>query len=264
MNSCYIQGNPSSCALITRDIAGSIYGNPGEVHNIAAQTRNFLGGLETEGFDFGANYRMDTADWGSFLFRWDRSYVAYFGDVGQPEIGQINRDGDISAGNLIGRLPSGSSQGAPRHRLRSNLATTWDINEFSFTATVEYRSKVRESCNNVVNTANALAARLGTEFLELRNLCSDPGFAQTQYSFRPGTNEIVTSYALSPQNKLGGVTYTHLQGSWNAPWDGKISAAVRNLFDKDPPFSSDAFANSFDAQYLIPGRYFYASYEQRF
>ena len=63
---------------------------------------------------------------------------------------------------------------------------------------------------------------------------------------------------------LGGTTYTHLQGTWTAPWDGKVTLGVRNLFDKQPPFSSDAFANSFDAQYLIPGRFFYLNYQQTF
>lgn len=263
LNQCYIFGLQNSCALITRDITGAIYGNPGEVDDIRATTRNFLGGLETEGFDFGANYRFDLDDWGSFLVRWDSTYVSYYGDVGKPSRNTVNRDGDITLGNLIGRLPSGSSAGAPRHRLRSQLATNWTYGDFSTTLTFEYRSRVRESCNNVFNTATALG-NVNSSFLALREMCSDPNYLVDVASFRPGTTELVFTPTRTPVNMLGGVTYTHLQTTWSAPWNAKITAGARNLFDKDPPFSSDAFANSFDAQYLIPGRFYYLSYQQNF
>lgn len=263
INECYLQANAGSCALITRDTAGAVNGNPGEIASIIAQNRNFIGGLETEGFDFGASYRFETANWGLFQLRLDNTYVSYFGDVGMPERGELNGDGRISSGNVVGTLPSGSSAGAPRHRLRSNLTTTWQYGDFTASATVEYRSRVRESCNNVYNTANALAA-IDPSYLDLVNLCSDPDRFIQDYQFVPGTTNVIGFNARRPANMLGGTTYTHVQGVWAAPWNAKITLGVRNLFDKQPPFSSDAFANSFDAQYLVPGRFLYMNYHQSF
>ena len=263
LTGCFSELNPARCALITRDATGAVNGNIGEISNIDSRNLNFKGGLETEGIDFGGSYSFDTESWGNFSSRLDNTYVSYFGDVGKPNRGEVNSDGDISAGNVVGQLPSGSSAGAPRHRLRSQLANTWTMGQFSASLTFEYRSRVQESCNNVNNTALALVGRIPGA-AELRNLCSDPTRFVNVFSFRPGTTEVVATGASQPRNQLGGTTYTHLQGAWAAPWDANISVGVRNLFDKQPPFSSDAFANSYDAQYLIPGRYFYATYQQRF
>ncbi len=200
---------------------------------------------------------------GKFVTRLDSTYVSYFGDVDKPNNGEVNSDGDISAGNVVGTLPAGSSGGAVRHRLRSNLANTWIYGDFSVTASLEYRSRINESCNNVFNTATNLGAR-DPSFLALRSLCSDPNRNILVYSFTPGTRDVVSRAGARPRNQLGGVTYTHLQGSWSAPWNATVSLGARNIFDKKPPFSSDAFANSFDAQYLVPGRFFYVNYVQKF
>lgn len=263
LNGCYLNLNPARCTLITRDRTGAVNGNIGEISNIDSRNQNFKGGLETEGFDFGGGYKFDTENWGKFVTRLDSTYITYFGDVGKPNNGEVNGDGDISSGNLVGTLPAGSSGGAVRHRLRSNLANTWTYGDFSVTATMEYRSRVNESCNNVFNTATNLGAR-NSQFLALKDLCSNPNRNVLGYSFIPGTNTVRTGAIAAPRNQLGGVTYTHLQGSWNASWDATVSLGVRNLFDKQPPFSSDAFANSYDAQYLIPGRFFYMNYVQKF
>ena len=137
------------------------------------------------------------------------------------------------------------------------------MGDFTVSGTVEYRSRVRETCNNVFNTATALG-NVDPAFRDLINLCSDPNRVIDVYRFRTGTNEIEAVPTRVPSNMLGGTTYTHLQGTWAAPWSAKISVGVRNLFDKQPPFSSDSFANSYDAQYLIPGRFYYLNYEQTF
>ncbi len=263
LEGCYVQLNPDRCAQITRDRTGAVNGNIGEISGIISLNKNFRGGLETEGFDFGGGYRFETENWGKFVTRLDSTYVSYFGDVGKPNNGEVNSDGDISAGNLVGTLPAGSSGGAVRHRLRSNLANTWTYGDFSVTASLEYRSRVQESCNNVFNTATNLTPR-DPAFAALKDLCSDPSRNVLVYSFRPGTREVVATAAGRPRNQLGGVTYTHLQGSWSAPWDATVTLGARNLFDKKPPFSSDSFANSFDAQYLVPGRFFYVNYVQKF
>ncbi|MEF3082782.1 TonB-dependent receptor [Luteimonas sp. SMYT11W] len=263
LNECYYQLNQNSCALITRDTTGAVNGNPGEVSAIMAQNTNFVGGLETEGFDFGAAYRFETSSLGQFQLRMDSTYVTYYGDVGQPERGTLNGDGRISSGNVVGQVASGSSTGAPRHRLRSSLTTSWQYADFNASVTLEYRSRVRESCTNFRSTALALGA-VDPQFLDLVNMCTDPNLIIDQYEFVPGSSNVVGVPRITPINYLGGTTYTHIQAGWKAPWNAKITAGVRNLFDKDPPLSSNAFANTFDAQYLIPGRFIYLNYQQTF
>lgn len=261
---CHVGGIQERCDAITRDLTGAIFGNPGEVADIRSLNENFKGGLETEGFDFGLGYRMDTG-FGRFDTRWDNTYVSYYGDVGQLERGDINSDGEVSAGNLIGRVPANSSTGAVRWRLRSNLSTTWSQSAWSVTGNVEYMSKAQETCNNVVNTANGLNNAIPTGgFLGLKALCTDPDRIIDVYQFRTGTKEVIAVPTRSPVNEFEPTWYFDLQASYTAPWNGKVTGGVRNLFDRDPPFSSDSFANSYDAQYRIPGRFFYMSYEQRF
>ena len=43
-----------------------------------------------------------------------------------------------------------------------------------------------------------------------------------------------------------------------------MSVGVNNVFEKEPPVATQAFANSFDYQYDTPGRYMYMEYRQRF
>jgi iron complex outermembrane receptor protein len=67
-----------------------------------------------------------------------------------------------------------------------------------------------------------------------------------------------------PENHLGSVTYWDLQGTWDTPWDGRITLGVNNIFEREPPVSYSAFANSFDPKYDVPGRFWYVSYSQKF
>jgi iron complex outermembrane receptor protein len=66
------------------------------------------------------------------------------------------------------------------------------------------------------------------------------------------------------ENVIDDVWYFDLQGTWDAPWNGRVTAGVRNLFDEDPPVSYSTFANSFDPSYDIPGRFWYMQYSQKF
>jgi iron complex outermembrane receptor protein len=67
-----------------------------------------------------------------------------------------------------------------------------------------------------------------------------------------------------PLNRVGAVIYVDLQMGWIAPWKGRFTLGVRNAFDRSPPVSYSAAANSFLPDYDIPGRFFYASYRQLF
>ncbi len=65
-------------------------------------------------------------------------------------------------------------------------------------------------------------------------------------------------------NHVAATAFHDLQVSYNLPWNATVRIGANNLMDKDPPVIMGAFANSFDPQYVIPGRYSYLQYTQRF
>lgn len=258
---CYISGLASACAAIKRDLTGAVVnGNPGEISNIFAVSQNLAGGNEIEGFDFAVNYRFQT-DYGRFKTAWSNSYTIFDGDLGQLKRNQVNQSGDISDGNYVGHALPGVSRGSIRPRLRSQLTLGWENDVLAVSGTFEYYSKIVQSCATATSVAAALTARGITGWT---NYCTQPGFVWDTYSFQTGTNNVIATPTLAPRTTFPSVTYFDLQATWKTPWKAQITGGIRNLFDKDPPFSSDAFANSFDPQYRIPGRFFYASYTQNF
>jgi iron complex outermembrane receptor protein len=221
---CYITPNPVSCAQITR-------GATGEITNIFAGLSNTVGGLEVEGYDFTVDYRFDT-DWGKFRVNWDNAYISYYGNVGQ------------AAGNNTVGLLFGAAR-IPIWRLRSNITLTWQQGDWGASLTGRYFSPLDEDCTAAEATALGLTARgINTPIP-----CSRPqGSPQWPVA----------------ENRVEDVWYFDLRGTWDAPWNARVTAGVRNVFDQEPPVAYSAFANSFDPQYDIPGRFWYVQYTQRF
>jgi iron complex outermembrane receptor protein len=248
LQGCYNGTVPTNCALITRDVSGNATGNPGEISRLIATTQNFPGGLEVEGFDFTVDYKFDT-DWGKFKINWDSAYISYYGSVGQPERGDLV-NGQPDPGNLIGTQFNAATTGS-LWRLRSALSTNWQYGDWGATLRAQYLSAIDESCANVTNTAGALGSP------SLRNLCSDPDKIENQ----PGPDGAPTP---TPENRLEPTWYFDLQATWESPWNGRVAAGVQNLTDEDPPVCFSCFANSYDASYRVPGRFYYVSYTQRF
>ncbi|GAB3038213.1 TonB-dependent receptor domain-containing protein [Bowmanella dokdonensis] len=257
-NACYVTGIQSYCDLIQRDFTGTLNGNPGEISQLLSLNQNFVGGLEREGVDINIDYRFST-EYGDFRINSDTAIMLYEGDKGQPNRGELNDDGDISEGNLVGRLATNQSGGGARNRVKSNLTLAWDMEEWSASITAQYLSSMVENCANIVTASNGLGQP------ELRNLCSDPDHTWDTFSFKPGTIEVVVNEDQSaPENKLGSVVYWDMQVGWEAPWDMQVTLGIRNLFDKEPPYAYSAFANTYDPSYRLPGRFGYLSVTQRF
>ncbi|MBT1064719.1 TonB-dependent receptor [Bowmanella sp. Y26] len=257
-NACYVTGIQSYCDQIQRDFSGSLNGNPGEISELLSLTQNFVGGLEREGVDINVDYRFST-EVGDFRVNWDTAIMLYMGDVGQPNRGDVNTDGDISEGNLVGKLAPGQSGGGSRNKTKSNLSLSWKYDDWSASISAQYVSSLTENCANIVTAST----RLGMP--ELADLCSDKDHKQDNFAFKPGTTEVVvTKDQLAPENKLGSVVYYDMQVGWTSPWDSQFTLGVRNLFDKEPPYAYSAFANTYDPSYRLPGRYAYISMTQRF
>jgi outer membrane receptor protein involved in Fe transport len=115
-------------------------------------------------------------------------------------------------------------------RVRSNVALRWEMGNFGANWGVRYYSKQDEDCS--------LPPAVG-----FPQLCSDPA------------NE---------RNTIKATTYHDVSFSYKLPWKGRVTAGVNNALNQDPPLSFSTFANSFDPQYEIPGRFFYLRYSQSF
>ena len=97
-------------------------------------------------------------------------------------------------------------------------------------------------------------------FSGLNENCKFPGVAE----LCSNPDKIGLEGRPDPENHLAATTYHDLQVRYNLPWNGTVSVGLTNVFDKEPPVATQAFANSFDYQYDTPGRYMYMEYRQRF
>lgn len=218
LDQCVLNNNQAYCARFSR-LPG------GEIDELLDTTDNF-GPSEIEGIDVTFNYALPDTDYGTFSFSLDNSYVLEYRR-------DDNLDGDLDD-SLVGEYEDRSNN----WRLRSNLATRWEMGNWGATWNTRYYSRQEEDCQFMVDYG-------------FGDLCSDP-------------NRTLPDGTPAAQNVLGGTTYHDLAGYWNAPWDARITVGVNNIGDKDPPVSFLTFANSFDPQYEVPGRFYYMQYSQRF
>jgi iron complex outermembrane recepter protein len=212
LDNCYRNANAQSCSLITRGAGGQIF-------DLLSAGLN-IGSTEVEGYDVTMGYRLPETAYGKFSFVWDSTYMTKY---------ENNDDGD----NLVGEYSDRNNN----WRLRSNLATRWEMGDWGATWNMRYYSGQDEDCRgfNAANTAL---------------LCSD------------ATRR--TAAGARPENRMDDVFYHDISAYWNAPWNARVALGVNNVFEKDPPFSATTFANSFDPQYEVPGRFVYMRYTQKF
>jgi iron complex outermembrane receptor protein len=182
--------------------------------------------IEAEGYDMTINYRLPETAWGSFSFSWDTTYYASY---------EENNDGN----NQVGEYDDGNTSN--NWRIRSNLLTRWEMGDWGATWATRFYSKQDENCQFMVDYGYG-------------DLCSDPD----RYIDTPD------GPVNAAQNRLGGATYHDATVYWKAPWNAKITLGVNNITDKTPPVSYSTFANSFDPQYDVPGRFMYLQYNQKF
>ncbi len=198
----------------------------GQISGLLAVPYN-VGTMEVEGWDVTLGYRLPDTRFGSFSFVLDSTYTSSY------TIEDAVTEGYNRVGNYLDR--------DNYWRLRSNLLINWQLNDFGVNASARYYSRQNEDCTGAVfaNPANVAA------------LCTD-------------ADHIGLKGEPDPQRKISSVTYTDLSGYWQAPWNARITIGVNNAFDRDPPKAYTTFANTFDPQYEIPGRFFYMRYNQKF
>lgn len=239
LDDCYTHNNDAACTQITR--------NPGDgtIFHVVVLPQNFASGIETEGYDLALHYRRDTAI-GRITARWDTNYVSYYGELGKPATGSALPDGTVAFGNIVGLNSGFGGLFGVIWRWRSQAQLVWDRAPWSVSITGRYFSHIDEDCSRVTNTAQ----RVGDP--SLIKLCSNPD------------QSIVLADYTAPLNRVASVTFTDLEGSWEAPWHARFTIGVRNAFDRSPPVAYSAFTNSFFPDYDLPGRFWYVRYRQRF
>ncbi|MBS7456070.1 TonB-dependent receptor domain-containing protein [Coralloluteibacterium stylophorae] len=224
LNSCFVDGLTNFCSLITRKPDGSI--------EDLLSVQNNIGSTEVEGYDLTLNYRLPETAYGTFSFTLDSAYISKY----EEDLDGDGVRGEVSeGGNQVGEY-------GPIWRLRSTLATRWEYADFGATWNVRFYSGLDEDCQSYVD--------YGYSFL-----CSDPD--------RIVDDEDGTPIAAA-ENHIGATTYHDVSGYWKTPWNGRITLGVNNVLEKEPPRSVATFANSFDPEYDVPGRFYYARYTQRF
>ena len=237
LDSCYRNGAAPACSLIRRAADG-------QISNLLATPAN-IGTIFNEGYDLTVGYRLPEMSWGKLRFVWDTTYLA-------KSTTDQNGDGSVSedpvtgeGGNTVGEYSSRNNN----WRLRSNLAMNWELGDFGMNWNVRYFSAQDESC----------AAVAGAQRV---NLCSDP----TRFTNLDG-DDLGTApdgSAARPENRIPSAVYNDISAYVNVPWNAKVAIGVNNIFDRDPSRSASTFANSFDPQYEIPGRFLYMRYTQKF
>ena len=174
--------------------------------------------LEVEGVDFLASYAFPETDYGFFRVVWDAAY--------QGKNEQVVPD-FINGGNVTTNFLGFNQGDVAFARWKSNLDINWSYGDWEATYGMQYIHGSDETC--------AVPAAFG--FCN-RDLDGD------------GTNEA---------RHIGATTYHDAQVSYHlSEFDTRLTLGVQNLFDKGPPLSTTAFANSFNAaDYRVPGRFPY-------
>ncbi len=229
IDQCIKEGIQAFCDQYNRSPGGAI-------NTLLSRPIN-IGSQNVEGYDLTMNYRLPETSWGKLSFSWDTTYLAL-------NESDANNDGTIDAddgGSVVGEYSDRNNN----WRIRSNLMTRWEMGDVGATLFTRYYSRQEEDCPFGYN---------------------DYGFGElcTDVTTRANGSIIFDDPNIKATNKIGGTTYHDISMYWKAPWNAKVTLGVNNVFDKQPPVTFSAFANSFDPQYEIPGQFFYLQYNQKF
>ena len=229
IDQCIENGIQAFCNQYTRSPGG-------EINTLLSSGIN-IGAQNVEGYDLTMNYRLPETSWGTFSFTWDSTYLV-LNESDQDGDGDIDTD---DGGSVVGEYQDRNNN----WRVRSNLMTRWEKGDVGATLFTRYYSRQEETCPFYYN---------------------DYGFGElcTDATLGPGEFGGIDVVQTGSTNKIGGVTYHDVSVYWKAPWNAKVTLGVNNVFDKQPPRAYNAFANTFDPQYEIPGQFVYLQYNQKF
>ncbi len=238
LNFCYSQAS-LDCTDISR--ASGNYQANGPITNIDSLNQN-VGSDKTEGWDINLGYRFPSTPIGDFDFHLNATFVksfvtAYPGLSAQGKPTEFTQE---EAGTVTGLIP--------KHRGEAQLL--WNYGPWSAAWSMEIIGPMWEQCQN--SNAIFVSGLIGTGWCS-KVLAGTPNSAHPNAPF-------------AGLNKLGTTVYNDVEVTYDVDaWNTDLTFGIRNLFDKNPPISMTAFANSYQPYYYrVPGRFFYARVGVRF
>lgn len=127
LRDCYVLGDASRCAGISRAPDGHIDGITYGVTN--------LGRMETQGYDLGIRYRLPELAIGQIKVDWQTSYVSQYDEEG------TNAQGDKIMVGRVGEVGDSSV-----FRVRSTVGLDWEKGDWGVRYGLRYYSAMKESC----------------------------------------------------------------------------------------------------------------------
>jgi iron complex outermembrane receptor protein len=96
----------------------------------------------------------------------------------------------------------------------------------------------------------------------------DQCFSETVHCNKPNYTSVNWGYGTGA-NRMGAVVFNDAQARYQLPWKAQISVGIRDIFDKHPPNTVNAYVLGFNSSGSIDptldlGRYFYVQYNQQF
>jgi len=235
LTQCYRDRNEQACGRITRIADGTIT-------DLVATGEN-IGFSNIEGIDFSLAYTFPEFDFGQFKARLDSTY---FIEEESQNLAfnptapfQYHRNNPVNS--TVGLY---GGRGGTTNRVKANFNLDWSMGPWSATWIARYTSGAVETC--------------AAAYLNPANYPAGAPILCTQPTLRDAGN------APLPRNDIGGVTYHDLTAAYVTPWDSTVRVGINNAFDKQPPLATSTFANSFDPQYDVPGRFWYVQYSHNF
>ncbi len=236
LNQCYIDQNSAACGHIVSTPNGQV------VTNIFDLNGN--GGLQkVEGWDINTRYVFPTTPIGDFTAQLTMNFMQK--DIACNALGQCtDYAGTASGGNFFGQ---------PLHRY--DLTVDWDYGPWAATYRMRVIGSMWENCTQSPVNGESTTAGGSPNF----------GWCSKIFSYNRDASGNPVSVA-SGQNHIGTTVYSDIQASYTvASWNTTFTLGVNNLFDKEPPISRTAFANSYlPVYYDTPGRFIYGRISVRF
>jgi iron complex outermembrane receptor protein len=218
LDACYIGGSAQFCNLVQRNAVGVI--------TVLDDIETNVGNIQTEGLDFGINYRLRTP-----IGLWSAQFQTTFTTEYNESIPSAN-GGPPQIYHLAGWEDGTNYQSYPKNK--SILTVNWNRNNWSALWRVRYIGSMIENCTGY------------TQY----GVCSNPTANTTLY----------TGVGLVPTNRLGSTVYNDASMTVALPIiNSRFTLGANNLLGRNPPVSYSAHNLSFDpTTYDIPGRMFYA------
>ncbi len=196
--------------------------------------------LDVAGVDLTATYKLDT-DYGLFRVIWDTSYT--------DDYTFTNTD-FLTGENVPFNSFVTEEAGTELPRVRSNLTTDWSYGDWSVNYQMRYISSREQLCDPDLND------QIVDEYQGVFQWCT----------YASGNTTDDDGNVLNDRRTLGGTTYHDLNVTYHlADYNTRFTFGIDNLFDKQPPLDSQAFANSFDPFYYDGvGRFYWLRVNKKF